>query len=59
VEDTRGDTELRGPVSWSRFELLHYCRECAVSHARTSRLLMWIFGLFGVIVVGCSGIEIY
>jgi hypothetical protein len=59
VEDTRGDTEVTGSVAWSRVERVYYCRECATSHAKTSRLLMWVFGLFGVIVMGCAGFEVY
>lgn len=59
VEDTRGHTEVIGNVSWSRVEHVYYCRSCAASHAKTSRLLVWVFGLLGVIAVSCAGIEIF
>ena len=42
-EDTRGHTEIAGAVSWSRVERVHFCRACALSRARTVRLLLWAF----------------
>ncbi len=57
-EDTRGHTEVTGAVSWSCVERVYYCRPCAEGHARTSRVLMWAFGLLGVIGLSCVGFDL-
>jgi rubredoxin len=57
-EDTRGHTEVAGGLAWSHIEHVYYCRDCARSRDRTSRLLIVIFGLFLVVVLGCAGVEI-
>jgi hypothetical protein len=57
--DTRGDTEVRGPMAWSRIERVYFCLPCAERRARTSRLLMWIFGLIGILALSCCGLEFF
>ncbi len=56
-EDTRGSTDVIGTASFSRVELVHYCRPCAASNAKTTRLLMWVSGLFVAIVLAWASYE--
>ncbi len=56
--DTRADTQLRGREAWSRIEQVYFCLPCAERRAGTSRLLMWIFGLIGILALSCGAVQI-